>query len=32
MGTAVDFGLAITKIFCGQEAAEKMAAQIVYKK
>jgi 4-methyl-5(b-hydroxyethyl)-thiazole monophosphate biosynthesis len=32
MGTAVDFGLVITGIFCGQQAAEKMAAQIVYKK
>lgn len=31
MGTAVDFGLAILGIFCGQDAAQKMAEQIVYK-
>lgn len=31
MGTAIDFGLAIAGILCGQEAAEKMAQQIVYR-
>lgn len=31
MGTAIDFGLAIIGIFCGQDAAQKMAEQIVYK-
>lgn len=30
MGTAVDFGLAIAGIFCGQEAAQELAEQIVY--
>lgn len=31
MGTAIDFGLAIIGIFGGQDAAQKMAEQIVYK-
>jgi 4-methyl-5(b-hydroxyethyl)-thiazole monophosphate biosynthesis len=32
MGTAIPFALAIAGIFCGQEAADKMAEQIVYTK
>ena len=31
MGTAIDFGLAILGIFCGQEKAEEMAKTIVYR-
>ena len=30
MGTALDFGLAIAALFCGQEKAEEMAKVIVY--
>lgn len=30
MGTALDFGLAIGGVFCGQEKADDMAAKIVY--
>lgn len=30
MGTSIPFALAIAGIFCGQEAADKMAEQIVY--
>ena len=32
MGTAIDFGLAIGKLFCGQEKADALAAGIVYNK
>lgn len=31
MGTAIDFGLAIAAVFCGQEKAEEMAKTIVYR-
>lgn len=31
MGTAIDFGLAIVGIFCGQEKAEEIKSQVVYK-
>ena len=31
MGTSIPFGLAIASVFCGKEAAEKMAQQIVYR-
>lgn len=31
MGTAIDFGLAIAGVLCGQEEAEKLAQTIVYK-
>ena len=32
MGTAIDFGLAIAGIFCGEEKAKAMAETIVYRK
>lgn len=31
MGTAIDFGLAIVKIFCGEETASQLAKSIVYR-
>ena len=31
MGTSIDFALAIAEVFCGKQAAEEMAAKIVYK-
>ena len=30
MGTAIDFGLAILGVFCGQEMAQKIAKAIIY--
>lgn len=32
MGTSIDFALAIAEIFCGKQAADDMAAKIVYRK
>lgn len=32
MGTAIDFGLAILGVFCGEEKAKEMAEAIVYRK
>lgn len=32
MGTAIDFGLAILGVFCGQEKAAELAEKIVYRK
>ncbi|MCM1111978.1 MAG: DJ-1/PfpI family protein [Muribaculum sp.] len=31
MGTAIDFGLAVAELFCGQEKAQELAAGIVYR-
>lgn len=31
MGTSIEFALAIAAVFCGRDAAEEMAAKIVYK-